>query len=203
MDAERRIINILLLQLTQSKAIVLFLITLIISYFGRMLTSWSWIFEYMCFSSVYFIIYLFAFSLTTSLHERRHFVKLKELGYEITNLKVHRVGSISFWIANIEQMTPDESYQIAAAPFVAPISYIAEITMFLIIVDFNLLSPFPLTLPLLFFTFLLFVSLIGNCCAAFTVRMRKASGLCVKLARTITSKGDIDEIVAWNKLDIK
>ncbi len=199
METEKGTINILLNQLAQSKAIVLFLVILFISYFGRVNISWSWIFEYSFYGSIYFTIYLFAIALTTAMHERGHVVKLKELGYDVTKLRVHRVGNVSFWVENMDQMSADEVYQNAAAPFLNPISYGSEIISLLILVVTNILSPFPLNLVLFAFTLLAFVSLVGSFCALSIVRKRKTSGFCVKLARTITSRGDIDEIVSWNK----
>lgn len=199
MGTEKGTINILLNQLVQSKAIVLFLVVLIISYFGRMNITWSWIFEYLLYGSIYFTFYLFSIALTTAMHERGHIVKLKELGYEVTKFKVHRVGNVSFWIENMDEMSDDEVYLNATSPFLAPISYVSEIITLWLLLMINIISPFPLDLVLFVFTLLASVHLVGSLCALSIVRNRKTSGLCVKLARTVTSRGDIDEIVTWNR----
>ncbi|MGY5873017.1 MAG: hypothetical protein RTV72_12280 [Candidatus Thorarchaeota archaeon] len=199
MGTEKRTINILLIQLAQSKALVLFLVVLVISYFIRINFAWSWIFEYLIYGSIYFTVFLFAIALTTSIHERGHITKLKELGYRAINLKVNRIGDVSFWIENMDQMSADEVYQNATAPFLNPISYGSEIISLLILVVTNIISPFPLNLVLFVFTLLAFVYLIGSFCALSIIRKRKTSGYCVKLARIITSRGDIDEIISWNK----
>ncbi|MHA1286602.1 MAG: hypothetical protein ACTSW7_01705 [Candidatus Thorarchaeota archaeon] len=199
MGTEKGTINILLSQLTQSKAIVLFLVVLVISYFGRMTITWSWIFEHLIYGSIYFTFYLFSIALTTAMHERRHIVKLKELGFEATAFRVHRIGNMSFRIDNMDQMSADDVYQNAVSPFLTPTSYGSELICFLILVVLNIITPFPLDLVLFAFTLLALVHLVGSFCALSIIHKRKTSGLCVKLARTITSRGDIDEIVSWNK----
>ncbi len=201
MGAEKGTINILLIQLSQSKAVVLFLIVLVISYLGRINYAWSWIFEYLMYGSIYFIVFLLAMALQTAVHERGHIMKLRELGYEAANFKANRIGDVNFWIENMDQMSTDEIYKNATAPFLSPVPYVVEIVSLLILLVINLLSPFPLSLMLCVFTILASISLIGIFCAIFTIHKKKTSGFCVKLARSITSRGDIDEIIAWNKID--
>lgn len=201
MGTEKGTINILLIQLAQSKAFVLFLVILVISYLSRINFVWSWIFEYLTYGSIYFIVFLFAMALQTAVHEKSHIRKLRDLGYEAANFRANRVGDVSFRIENMDQMSANEIYQNAASPFLAPTSYVVDSISLLILLVINFLSPFPLSLVLCVFTILASVSLIGSFCAVFTIHRRKTAGFCVKLARTITSRGDIDEIVAWNKME--
>ena len=199
MESEKQTINILLDQLTQSKATALFLVTLSISIIGRMFIAWFWIFEYLFYCSIYFLFFLISIAFITAIHEREHITKLKELGYEAINFKVHRVGDVSFWFENIDRMSADEAYQNATSPFLKPLSYGSEIISILILIMINIDSPFPLSSLLLIFSLLAFIHLVGSFCVFFIIHSRKTSGFCVKLARTITSRGDIDEIVSWNK----
>ena len=97
METKNGTINILLIQLVQSKAIVLFLVVLVISYFGRINFAWSWISDYLIYGSIYFTMYVFGMALTTAVHERGHIVKLKELGYEVTKFRVHCHFSLRKW----------------------------------------------------------------------------------------------------------
>ncbi|MGY5859425.1 MAG: hypothetical protein RTU63_08640 [Candidatus Thorarchaeota archaeon] len=201
MGTETGTINILLIQLAQSKAVVLFLVVLAISYLSRINFVWYWIFEYLIYGSIYFLVFLFAMALQTALHERGHIKKLRELGFEAVDFEVNRIGDVSFRIENMDQMSANEIYQNAASPFLAPTSYVVDSVSLLILLVINFLSPFPLSLVMCVFTILASISLVGSFCAVYTIRMRKTSGLCVKLARTVTSRGDIDEIVAWNKMN--
>jgi hypothetical protein len=198
MTKESRTVNILYIQLVQSKFLALFVVTFVISLLIRMNFTWSLISNYLFYGSGYFIILLFTMALQNAVHERGHISKLKEYGYEATNFKANRIGDVSF--RNIETLSAEEGFQVAASPFLAPISYIIEIISFLILVGINIISPFPLDLLLFLFTSLASISLIGSFCATYVVRKRKTSGLCVRLARTITSRGDIDEIIAWNEM---
>ena len=198
MGTEKRAINILLIQLNQSKAVVLFLVVFVISYFCEIYSAWSWIFEYLIYGSIYFIVLLFAMAIQTAVHEREHIMKLEQLGYKASNFTANRIGDVSFSIENMDQMSADESYQNAAAPFLTPTSYIVEIVSLLLLIVIPIISPFPLGLVLFVFTFLALISLVGICCALSVIRKRKTSGLCVRFARTVTSRGDIDEIVSWN-----
>jgi len=199
MQTEKGTVAILLDQLVQSKVMILFLVILLIGYFSQMSINLAWTFDYLFYSSTYFIICLSSIAFTTAIHEKGHIEKLKELGYKPTNFKVHRIGDVSFSIENMDQMSIDEAYQNASAPFLIPIAYFSEIVFLTVLIVVNIVSPFPLNLVLLCFTLSAIVGLIGSFCALSVIRQRKTSGICVRLARAVTSRGDIDEIVTWNK----
>ncbi len=190
--------NILYLQVVQSKSLTLFLVIFVIGVIGKTAFTPSWIFDFLFFGSVYFIFYLISTILTNTLHERSHIIKLQELGYRATNFKVHRVGDVSFSIEEVERMSAKEVYQVASAPFLRPAVYITELFSLLILIGISTLSPFPLDIFLLVVAGVASISFLGSLCAFIVIQKRMTSGFCVILARTVTSKGDIDEIVTWN-----
>lgn len=203
MTEEIGISNIVYLQAVQSKSLVLLLLVFIISIIGKMNFTPTLTLDILFFGSGYFLFYLLSTILANALHERGHILKLQELGYQAINFKAHRVGNVSFSIENVENMTADETYQVASAPFRQFSFYITEFISLLTLVGISLISPFLLDIFLLAITGLISISFLGSLCAFVTIQKQLASGFCVKLARTVTSRGDIDDIVTWNTMHEK
>lgn len=197
MTEDVRASNIVYLQVIQSKSLAIFLVIFFASVLSKVYFQQSWVFDFLFFSSGYFILYLLFAILANALHERSHIIKIRELGYRALNFKVHRIGDVSFSIENMEKMSAEETYQVASAPFLTPSSYITELLSLFILTGVSIISPFPLVIFLLAVTGVISISFLGNLCAFIIIQKRLTSGFCVTLSRTVTSKGDIDEIVAW------
>ena len=186
------------MQLHKSKKLVLFLISIFFcSIIGLMLSA-NMILKFAFFVSGYFLIFLISIAAGTALHESSHFSILYELGFSVDNIIVHRIGNVSFRIIDMDQLTSEQLYQVAKAPFVRKGQYILDLSLSLILVSITLLSPYPLNIFLGFFTCLIALSIVASVCAYIVIRRKKHSGLIVKIART-TSRGDIVEIVEWNR----
>ena len=203
MTEEVRTHNILYMQIVQSKSLTVFLLIFTISGVSRTFLASSWIFDFILYGSVYFIIYLLFIALANALHEKGHIKKLQELGYHAMNFQAHRIGDVSFSIENIEKMSADEAYQVASAPFLLPTFYTIEFVSLLLLLGISILSPFPLDIILLATTGLISVSFLGSLCALIVIQKSLISGSCVWFARTVTSRGDIDDIVTWNTMHEK
>jgi hypothetical protein len=191
--------RILRMQLLQSKTLLAAVAVLVVGVIAELLPSYSWISLSALCGGVYLLTLVFSLTVSTAMHESRHLLELDRLDYAADNLRVHRIGSVSFRIIDNDRMTLEESYRVARAPFSAPSQYAAEGFFTISLMAINAWAPYPLNVALLLLTTLSFVSLLASfCCYAVIVR-GLTDGFCVALARTVTSKGDVDEIVAWNR----
>jgi len=190
--------KILKMQLLKSKSLILFLTLVLLCSTIGLLLIYNIILILTFYSSLYFLVFLISMSVGTAFHESAHFSILHDLGFEIDNITAHRIGDVSFRIIDMENLTSDQGYQVAKAPFVRKSQYILDTSMLIILVILNLSAPLPLNIFLAFFTCLVILSIIANMCAYIVIRKKKQSGLVVSIART-TSRGDLDEIVEWNR----
>jgi hypothetical protein len=200
MEGSTGTLRIFWMQISQSKSLFLVVFILALGVLTSLVPEYSLVSKYLLYSAKYFLILVVSMALITAEHEMQHISELNALGYEIDNLQIHRIGSVSFRIRDSTKMTPEERFRVASAPFTAPSQYAGEPIVVILLATINIFVLFPLNIVLIIFTVLAIVSLLANFCCYFIIIKGWTTGLCVGLARAVTSKGDIDEIVNWNKL---
>lgn len=193
-----KIFRVFLQQLKKSRITLVLLLALTISLIGNLIIE-TWYFPYLLFGSGYFLAFIATMAMTTAVHEGEHVSKLHELGFTAENFVAHRVGDVSFRIKDVEKLTPEECYQVAIAPYVRIGQYIVEIPFLVLLTIINWYSRFPLNILLFLFTVLGCLHLMANLCAYFVIKTQMSSGFLISFSRALTSRGDIDDIIAWNK----
>ncbi len=168
---------------------------------STVIRAWAtlWLIDWAIFAALFFLVALVFSAFSTSIHEWSHLAMLEELGFHVDNFVIHRIGNVSFRIKDGDRMTLDEVYRVSRAPFVRPAQYVVDAVGLSILAVIDWFSPFPLNIVLIVFLFLLGIVILGNLCALRVIRSRLVDGLCVSLARSVTSREDIDDIVEWNK----
>jgi len=185
--------------MTRSWKLILILLSgLIAGLFGSLFTDIPG-FQYLLLASVYLLTFVVGMAITTSIHETGHISKLNEWGFAAENFVAHRVGNVSFRIANARKLTTEKRYEIAKAPFVKARQYFAEVSILGLLIVINWFSPFPLNFALGVFSALGCLQQMASFCVYFIIRTERFSGLCVKLSQTLTSRGDVQDIITWNR----
>jgi hypothetical protein len=191
-----RILDVFLQQLGKSKTLKILALILVASAVGRILTE-NWYFDYSIFASGYFLLFMVSIAMLTAIHEGAHVTKLQELGFAIDDFTVRRIGDASFHMKEIEKITMEQHYLIAKEPYGVPYITLEFISMVFLLV-LSLYSPFPLNILLILVTALACSHLIANFCLYSVIKNKKEAGVCVNISRRLISRGDVDDIVAWN-----
>ncbi|TFF95677.1 hypothetical protein EU546_02850 [Candidatus Thorarchaeota archaeon] len=190
--------EVILLQIRASGSYVIgFTLLLVVSISLRLIASHVMI-ETFLLASVYVLILLLTMAASTAIHESAHFTALEELDMAISRIRAHRIGNVSFHIDESDEMTQGEIYQVASVPYRTHMQYGLEGSTLGILVILNLLMPLPLNLMFAVMTVLVALQFLGGLCGCLVVKEEKTEGICVALAK-ITSKEDIEDIVAWNR----
>jgi len=191
---ETKALGVFSLQMTSSWKLILILLSgLIAGLFGSLFTDIPG-FQYMSFTSVYFLTFVVGMAITTAIHEIAHISKLDDLGFVAENFVAHRVGNVSFRIVDAERLTTEQSYEISKAPFVRARQFFAEVFLLGLLIVINWYSPFPLNIVLGVFSALGGLQQIASFCVYFVIRTERFSGLCVKLSES-TSREDVHDII--------
>ena len=196
---ETKALGVFWLQMTRSWKLILILLSgLMAGLFGSFFTGIPG-FPYMLWASVYFLTFVVSMAITTAIHETGHISKLDELGVAAESFVAHRVGNVSFRIVDAEKLTTEQCYEISKAPLVRARQYFAEVFLLGLLIVINWYSPFPLNIALGVFSALGGLQQMASFCAYVVIRTERVSGLCVKLSQTLTSRGDMQAIVTWNR----
>ena len=192
---ETKALGVFSLQMTRSWKVILILLSgLVAGLFGSLFTGIPG-FQYMLLASVYFLTFVVSMAITTAIHETGHISKLDELGFAAKSFLAHRVGNVGFRIADAEKLTTEQCYKISKAPFVRARQYLAEVFLLGLLIVINWHSPFPLNIALGVFSALGGLQQMASFCVYFVIRTERFSGLCVNLSQTLTSRGDVHDII--------
>ena len=199
MEYRKCIARVLWMQLSQSKLFVVAATILAVGALTAVIPEYSCLSCSALLGSNYILTLVLSLTLPTAMHEASHLLELERLDYGVDELVAHRIGSVSFRIIEGDGMTLDESYQVARAPFTKASQYAVESLFMVLLVAINAWATYPLNVILIIPTALSFVSLLASFCCYLVIARELTEGFCIALARNVTSKGDVDEIVKWNK----
>lgn len=186
-------------QLKGSRNMMLVLLLVLVASLAGYFLSGIWHFLYAIFGSGYTMSFLAGIAMVTALHESGHVSKLREFRSTEVTLTARRIGDVSFRFENSASLTPEQRYEIAIAPYIETTPYVMEVFFVIFLILVSWYSPFLLNILLFILTALVGLHLLATVCSYLVIKTRRQSGFCVGFSRVLTSRGDMEDIVSWNK----
>jgi hypothetical protein len=185
-------------QLKGSRNIILVPLLVLVASVAGYFTTGIWYFLYVILASGYIVLFLATMAMVTALHESEHVSKLHEIGSTQVTLTAHRIGDVSFRVENPDNLTPEQRYQVAIAPYVKTTPYLTEVFFLILLTLISWYSPFLLNILLFVLTALFALHLLATVCSYIVIKTKRQAGFCVSFSRALTSRGDMEDIASWN-----